>query len=73
MKSSPASCDAQANGEEEAGPRQANVQVERGHLFGFRALGHSGAGRSLPKCGLVQPPHLTNGEGEAQGGRTARL
>lgn len=73
MESSPASYDAPANGDEEAGSQQMNVQVEVGRSFSYRTLRHSGAGRSLPKCGLGQPPHMTNGEGEAQGGPPAHL
>lgn len=47
------------------------MQVKLGILFPFRDLGNSCAGRRLPKLSLVQPSHITDEEGEAQGGPTA--
>lgn len=49
----------------------AHMQVKLGIPFPFRDLGNSCAGRELPKHSLVQPPHIIDEEGKAQGGPTA--
>lgn len=46
------------------------MQVKLDISFPFRELGNSCAGWGLPKYSLVQPPHITDKESEAEEGPT---